>query len=155
MDTAIHRINHYPVDKYYGKQTRYPLDRDISRGYRYPPFEQQWPSVYLCLENMSVTWLASTIMLISLWACLQSSLVTNVSDVPFLLQDNRPSKVSLQSKHRMICLCRIKMKNFRGGSRINTDRFLNRGSRAQASRQVRGMHLSEIFLISTPQSHLS
>ena len=47
------------------------------------------------------------------------------------------------------------MKNFRRESRINIDRILKRGSRAQASRQVRGMHLSGIFLISTPQSHLS
>ena len=26
LDRAIHRINHYPVDKYLRKQLRYPLD---------------------------------------------------------------------------------------------------------------------------------
>ena len=28
-DTAIHRINHHPVDTYWGNQLHYPLDRDI------------------------------------------------------------------------------------------------------------------------------
>ena len=32
LDNAIHRINHYPVDKYYGNQLRYPLDSDLSGG---------------------------------------------------------------------------------------------------------------------------
>ena len=32
LDGAIHRINHYPVDRYYGNQLRYPLDRDLSGG---------------------------------------------------------------------------------------------------------------------------
>jgi len=32
LDSAIQRINHYPVDKYWGKQLRYPLDRDLSGG---------------------------------------------------------------------------------------------------------------------------
>ena len=41
------------------------------------------------------------------------------------------------------------------GSRINTDRFPKRASRTQASREVRGMHPSEMFLISTSLSHLS
>ena len=43
MDSAIHRINHSPADKYQGNQFRYPLDRDLSAGYRYPPFEQLGP----------------------------------------------------------------------------------------------------------------
>ena len=30
--SAIHRINHYPVDKYYGNQLRYPLESDLSGG---------------------------------------------------------------------------------------------------------------------------
>ena len=30
LDNAIHRINHYPVDKCCGNQLRYPLDRDLS-----------------------------------------------------------------------------------------------------------------------------
>ena len=32
LDRAIHRINHYPADKYYGNQLRYPLDSDLSGG---------------------------------------------------------------------------------------------------------------------------
>ena len=32
LDSAIHRINHYPADKYYGNQLHYPLDRDLSGG---------------------------------------------------------------------------------------------------------------------------
>ena len=31
LDSAIHRINLYPVDTYYGKQLRYPLDSAIQR----------------------------------------------------------------------------------------------------------------------------
>ena len=42
-DSAIHRINHYPADKYYGNQLRYPLDSDLSGGWRYPTFEQPGP----------------------------------------------------------------------------------------------------------------
>ena len=32
LDSTIHRINHYPADKYYGSQLRYPLDSDLSGG---------------------------------------------------------------------------------------------------------------------------
>ena len=32
LDSAIHRINHYPLDKYLGNQLRYPLDRFLSGG---------------------------------------------------------------------------------------------------------------------------
>ena len=32
LDSAIHRINHYPVDNYYGNQLRYTLDRFLSGG---------------------------------------------------------------------------------------------------------------------------
>ena len=32
LDSAIHRINHYPADKYYANQLRYPLDSDLSGG---------------------------------------------------------------------------------------------------------------------------
>ena len=31
-DSAIHRINHYPADKYLENLLRYPLDRDLSDG---------------------------------------------------------------------------------------------------------------------------
>ena len=32
LDSAIHRINHYPMDKDYGNQLRYSLDSDLSGG---------------------------------------------------------------------------------------------------------------------------
>ena len=32
FDSAIHRINNYPVDKYFCNQLRYPLDSDLSGG---------------------------------------------------------------------------------------------------------------------------
>ena len=32
FDSAIHRINHYPADKYYRNQLHYPLDSDLSSG---------------------------------------------------------------------------------------------------------------------------
>ena len=32
LDSAIHRINHYPTDKYWGNQLHYPLDRDLFGG---------------------------------------------------------------------------------------------------------------------------
>ena len=32
LDSAIHRINHYSVYKYYGNQLPYPLDSDLSGG---------------------------------------------------------------------------------------------------------------------------
>ena len=32
MDSAIHRINHYPLDKCLQNQLRYPVDRDLSGG---------------------------------------------------------------------------------------------------------------------------
>ena len=32
LDSAIHPINHYPADKYWGNQLCYPMDRDLSCG---------------------------------------------------------------------------------------------------------------------------
>ena len=32
LDSAIDRINHYPADKYYENQLRYPVDRDLFCG---------------------------------------------------------------------------------------------------------------------------
>ena len=43
LDSTIYRINHYPADKCLGNQLRYPLDRDLSFGQHYPPFEQLGP----------------------------------------------------------------------------------------------------------------
>ena len=45
LDSAIHRINHYPADKYYGNQLRYPLDSDLSGGWHNPTFEQPGPDL--------------------------------------------------------------------------------------------------------------
>ena len=47
MGRAIHRINHYPMDKYERNQLHYPLDRDLSSGLRYPAFEQLGPALYM------------------------------------------------------------------------------------------------------------
>ena len=43
LDSAVHWIHHYPVDKYLGND--YPLDRDLSGGQRYPPSEQLGPEL--------------------------------------------------------------------------------------------------------------
>ena len=32
LDSAIHLINHYATNKYYGNQLRYPVDSDLSSG---------------------------------------------------------------------------------------------------------------------------
>jgi len=45
LDSAIHRINLYPVDSTIGFPNTYPLDSDLSSGQRYPPFEQLGPSL--------------------------------------------------------------------------------------------------------------
>ena len=46
MDSAVHRINHYPVDNSIGFASVYPLDSDLSGGQRYPSFEQLGPDVW-------------------------------------------------------------------------------------------------------------
>ena len=45
LDSAIHRINHYPLDNSFGFGSVYPLDSDLSGGQRYPSFEQLGPGV--------------------------------------------------------------------------------------------------------------
>ena len=50
FNSAILRINHYPGDKYYGNQLRYPADSDLSCGYRYPTFEQPGPDVFFSVS---------------------------------------------------------------------------------------------------------
>ena len=32
LDNTIHRINHYPADKWWQNKPRYPLDSDLSGG---------------------------------------------------------------------------------------------------------------------------
>ena len=46
LDSAIHQINLYPVDKYQGSQLHHPLDRDLSSGWCYTPFEQLEPEIH-------------------------------------------------------------------------------------------------------------
>ena len=48
MDSAVHRINHYPADNSIGFASVYPLDSDLSGGQRYPSFEQLGPDLLKC-----------------------------------------------------------------------------------------------------------
>ena len=43
LDSAIHRINHYPADSVIGFPNTYPLDSHLSGGKRHPTFEQLGP----------------------------------------------------------------------------------------------------------------
>ena len=36
LDSAIHQINHYPLDSAIGSPISFPLDSDLSRGWLYP-----------------------------------------------------------------------------------------------------------------------
>ena len=62
LDSAIHRINHYPADSLVGFPNTYPRDSDLSCGYRYPTFEQpgtgghaiyRWNARLLEMENFT------------------------------------------------------------------------------------------------------
>ena len=46
LDSASHWVNQYPVDKCQVNQLRYPMDRDLHGGQRYPPFDQLLPGLY-------------------------------------------------------------------------------------------------------------
>jgi len=43
LDSAIHWINHYPLDNSIGFTSVYLLDSDLSGGQRYPSFEHLGP----------------------------------------------------------------------------------------------------------------
>ena len=45
MDSAVHRINHYPADNSIGFASVYPLDSDLSGGQRYKSFEHLGPDL--------------------------------------------------------------------------------------------------------------
>ena len=45
--SAIHWINHYPLDNLIGFASVYPLDSDLSGGQRYPLFEQLGPGWHI------------------------------------------------------------------------------------------------------------
>ena len=47
MDSAIHCINHYPLDSAIGFHYTYAMDSDLSDGQRYPSFELPGPEEYL------------------------------------------------------------------------------------------------------------
>ena len=47
MDSAIHWINHYPVDNSIGFPNTYPLVSDLSGGEQFPTFEQPGPGKYI------------------------------------------------------------------------------------------------------------
>ena len=55
LDSAIHWINHYPLDNSTGFTSVYPLDSDLSGGQRYPSFEQLGPAIlpYYSLGKMT------------------------------------------------------------------------------------------------------
>ena len=57
-DNALHWINHSPVDSAVSFVISYPLDNDLSVGYRYPPFEQLDSDVCFSLR---CGWFASKI----------------------------------------------------------------------------------------------
>ena len=59
LDSAIHRINHSPVDKYLRKQLHYPLDRFLSGGQRYPMFEEPGPGDCTCPQHQETTNISS------------------------------------------------------------------------------------------------
>ena len=44
VDKAIHWINRYLADKSQQNKPRYPMDSDLSVGYRYPAFDQPRPA---------------------------------------------------------------------------------------------------------------
>ena len=47
LDNAVHRIiDHYPLDNSIGFPSTYPLDSDLSGGWRYPTFTQLRPVLY-------------------------------------------------------------------------------------------------------------
>ena len=45
VDSTIHWINYYPKDSAIGFRKTYPLDSDLSSGWRYPTFEQPGPVI--------------------------------------------------------------------------------------------------------------
>ena len=57
LDSAIHWINHSPVDKYLGKQLRYQLVRFLSSGQHYPTFEQPGPGELILCSHL--VWLGA------------------------------------------------------------------------------------------------
>ena len=53
LDNTIHRINHYPAESVVCSVNIYPLDSDLSGGYRYPAFEQLGPGPSIVIGEFS------------------------------------------------------------------------------------------------------
>ena len=47
VDSAIHWINHHPVENAVSCHNTYPLNSDLSGGQRYPTFEQPGPGILM------------------------------------------------------------------------------------------------------------
>ena len=54
LDSAIHWINHYPLDNSIGFASVYLLDSNLSGGQRYPSFEQLGPGQVAWKHNTVV-----------------------------------------------------------------------------------------------------
>ena len=53
-DSAIHRIKLYPLNSAIGFPNTYPLDSDLSGGWRYPRFEQPGPDVQILILSLII-----------------------------------------------------------------------------------------------------
>ena len=66
LDSAIHWINHYPLDNSIGFASVYPLDSDLSGGQRYPLFEQLGPVFFMSLFATKFPLILCIIILLSI-----------------------------------------------------------------------------------------
>ena len=55
VDSAIHLINHYPLDDAIGFAMAYPLDSELSVGKRYPSFKQLEPGLFKSNHTLNCT----------------------------------------------------------------------------------------------------
>ena len=72
LNSAIHRINHYPADSVIDFHTTYPLDSDLSGGQRYPTFEQPGPdddSIQILLNCTVYKTVSGNLFGSTLWQC--------------------------------------------------------------------------------------
>ena len=53
LNSAIHWINHYPLDNSTGFASVYLLDSDLSGGQRYPSFELLGPGCFILSERFT------------------------------------------------------------------------------------------------------
>ena len=62
LDSAIHCINHYPLDNSIGFASVYPLDSYLSGGQRYPSFEQLGPAYLVNVESVQLGNISRSLM---------------------------------------------------------------------------------------------